>query len=214
MARKIKNQILSALTIDAAASDGKGVARWNNQVVFVDGVVPGDIADVRVIRKKRHYLEAIPEQIIHKSEMRAEPFCSHFGTCGGCKWQHIAYHRQLDLKQQLVIDSLQRIGGLSFPEVHKTLPSPDTQYHRNKLEFTFSNRRWLNHLEISSGSTFNRNGVGFHKPRQFDKIVDIDHCYLQPDPSNNIRNSIRQYALKHDLGFFDIRKSKAFFATL
>ena len=214
MSRKVKNQILSAVSIEAVASDGKGVARWHNQVVFIEGVAPGDIVDVRVIRKKRNYLEAVVEQVVQHSQHRVDPFCNHFGTCGGCKWQHIAYHHQLALKRQLVIDSLQRIGALDFPEVAETLASPQTQYHRNKLEFTFSNRRWLNQEEINSGNLFNRNGLGFHKPRQFDKIVDIDHCYLQPDPSNQIRNSVRAYAFEHQLGFYDIRGKKGFLRNL
>ncbi len=214
MGRKVRNQILTAVTIESAASDGKGVARWNNQVVFVEGVAPGDVVDVRVIRKKRQYMEAIAEQVVQPSKIRTDPFCDHFGVCGGCKWQHLKYKNQLELKRQLVVDSLQRIGGLTFPEVQQTLASPQTQYHRNKLEFTFSNRRWLSHQEISSGMELGRNGVGFHKPRQFDKIVDVHHCYLQPDPSNQIRNSIREYALKHELGFFDIRKKQGFLRNL
>ena len=214
MGRKLKNQILSAVSIEAMASDGKGVARWNNQVVFVEGAAPGDIVDVRVVRKKRNYLEAVIKQVVQYSKLRVDPFCNHFGTCGGCKWQHIDYDHQLVLKRQLVMDSLQRIGGLEFHEVAETLPSPQTQYHRNKLEFTFSNRRWLNQEEINSGTLLNRNGLGFHKPRQFDKIVDIDHCYLQPDPSNQIRNSVRAYAFEHQLGFYDIRGKKGFLRNL
>lgn len=210
----VKNQLLSGVTIEAATSDGKCITRWNHQVVFVEGVAPGDIADIRIIRKKRNYLEAKVEQLIHLSPIRDQPFCSYFGTCGGCKWQHIDYEHQLEFKRQQVIDNFQRIGGLTFPEVISTMPSPQTRYHRNKLEFTFSNRRWLSENEIRGGNKLNRNGVGFHKPGQFDKIVDIEQCYLQQDPSNNIRNSIREYAQKHDLDFFDIRKKEGFLRNL
>ncbi len=214
MGKNTKNQILKEIAIESASSDGKCVARWNNQVVFVEGLAPGDIADLRVIRKKRRHLEAVPERLIHPSEIRVVPFCQHFGVCGGCKWQHIAYENQLELKRQLVIDNLERIGGLSLPEVQETLPSPQTQYHRNKLEFTFSNRRWLDHEEILSGDILNRDGLGFHKPRQYDKIVDIDQCYLQKDPSNEIRNAIRSYAREHDLSFYDIRRKQGFLRNL
>jgi len=212
--QRIRSQLLEGVSIESATSDGKCVARWNNQVIFVEGVAPGDIADLRIIRKKRHYLEAIPERVVHQSDIRVQPFCDHFGVCGGCKWQHIDYKYQLDLKRQLVVDSLQRIGGLVFPKVEETLASPMTSHHRNKLEFTFTNRRWLTSEEVGSGTVIDRNGVGFHKPRQFDKIVDIEYCHLQEDPSNQIRNSVRKYALEHGLGFFDILKKEGFLRNL
>ena len=214
MRKKYKNELIPAITIEGTASDGKCVARWNGKVVFVDRVVPGDIANVRIIRQKKNYLEGIPEEIIKESDARAIPFCDYFGLCGGCKWQHIEYEQQLNFKRQQVIDNLQRIGKVTFPEVKLTLPSPKTRFHRNKLEFTFSNRRWLSQEEISSGEKIDRSGVGFHKPRQFDKIVDIDHCHLQEDPSNEIRDSIRSYAKEHKLGFYDIVQKRGFLRNL
>jgi len=214
MSKKYKNIVLPGVTIEGTASDGKCVARWNGQVVFVEGVAPGDVADIRIIRKKKTYLEGVPEKFLHKSEIRTSPFCDHFGVCGGCKWQHIEYQHQVEFKRQQVIDNLQRIGKVAFPEVRPIVLSPETRYFRNKLEFTFSNRRWLSHEEISTGKQLNRMGVGFHKPRQFDKIIDIDHCYLQGDPSNEIRNSIRNYAKMHDLGFYDILKKQGFLRNL
>jgi 23S rRNA (uracil1939-C5)-methyltransferase len=214
MSKKLKNTLLTGVTIEGATNEGKCVTRWNNRVVFVEGVAPGDVANIRIIRKKRNHLEAIKEELLKPSEIRVQPFCKHFGTCGGCKWQHIDYGSQLEFKRQQVVDSFQRIGALDFPEVKSTLPSPATKYHRNKLEFTFSNRRWLTHEEIRSGKALDRMGVGFHKPRQFDKVVDIDHCYLQKDPSNEIRNSISSYAKAHDLGFFDIINKAGFLRNL
>lgn len=214
MSKKYKNTVLPGVTIEGTASDGKCVARWNGQVVFVEGVAPGDVADIRIIRKKKTYLEGVPEKFLHKSEIRTSPFCDHFGVCGGCKWQHIEYQHQVEFKRQQVIDNLQRIGKVAFPEVRPIVLSPETRYFRNKLEFTFSNRRWLSHEEISTGKQLNRMGVGFHKLRQFDKIIDIDHCYLQGDPSNEIRNSIRNYAKMHDLGFYDILKKQGFLRNL
>ncbi len=214
MSKKYKNTVLPGVTIEGTASDGKCVARWNGQVVFVEGVAPGDVADIRIIRKKKTYLEGVPEKFLHKSEIRTSPFCDHFGVCGGCKWQHIEYQHQVEFKRQQVIDNLQRIGKVAFPEVRPIVLSPETRYFRNKLEFTFSNRRWLSHEEISTGKQLNRMGVGFHKLRQFDKIIDIDHCYLQGGPSNEIRNSIRNYAKMHDLGFYDILKKQGFLRNL
>ena len=214
MGKKYKNTVLPGVTIEGTASDGKCVDRWNGQVVFVDGVAPGDVANIRIIRQKKTYLEGVPEQLLHQSEFRTTPFCDHFGLCGGCKWQHIDYQHQIEFKRQQIIDNLQRIGKVIFPEVKPTLPSPKTRYHRNKLEFTFSNRRWLSHQEISSGKQFDRSGVGFHKPHQFDKIIDIDRCYLQDDPSNEIRNGIRSYAKMHDLDFYDILKKQGFLRNL
>ncbi len=214
MGKKFNNEIVTGVVIQDAASDGKCVARWNNQVVFVEGAAPGDVVDIRIIRKRRNHLEAVVEQIHQYSELRTDPFCGYFGTCGGCKWQHLDYQHQLKFKRQQVIDCLQRIGKLNFPEAEATLASTETRFYRNKLEFTFSNRRWLSQEEIESGETLNRNGVGFHKPRQFDKIVDIHQCYLQQDPSNAIRNSIRDYALLHELDFYDIRNKQGFLRNL
>ena len=206
--------VIPAVTIEAAAADGKCVARWNDTVIFVEGVAPGDVVDLRIIRQKKNYLDGISEQLVKASEVRTKPFCDHFGVCGGCKWQHIDYDHQLNFKRQQVIDNLQRIGKIEFPEVKPTIPSTNTQYYRNKLEFTFSNRRWLSHSEISSGKQLDRTAVGFHKPRQFDKVVDINHCYLQDEPSNEIRNSIREYAKEHGLGFYDISGKSGFLRNL
>ncbi len=214
MSKKYKNLVLPGITIEKAAAEGKCVAKWDEQVVFVEGVAPGDVADIRIIRKKKNYLEAIPLDILEPSSLRTEPFCYHFGTCGGCKWQHIAYDHQLEFKRQQVVDNLQRIAKIDFPEVSPTLPSPLTQYHRNKLEFTFSNYRWLEAQEIASGEEMDRQGLGFHKPRQFDKVVDIKTCYLQPEPSNAIRLWIKTYAVDKGLNFYDIRKKEGFLRNL
>jgi 23S rRNA (uracil1939-C5)-methyltransferase len=214
MGKSLKNTLLTGIAIGEASNNGKCVIRWDNRVVFVEGAAPGDISDIRIIRKKKNYLEAITERVLEPSAIRQDPFCAHFGTCGGCKWQHIQYHSQLEFKRKLVVDSLERIAKLDFDQVQPTLPSPSIQYHRNKLEFTFSNYRWLTQEEIRSGETLDRQGVGFHKPRQFDKIVDIDRCYLQPSPSNEIRNFVRAYAKKQALGFFDIKKIQGFLRNL
>ena len=200
-----KNQILEHITIENSAAEGKCVARYEDQVIFVEGVAPGDVVDMRITRKKRSFLEATPVKYHQYSSARAKPFCSHFGTCGGCKWQHISYDNQLLFKQQQVQDNLERIGKVLLPEIQPILGSKKTDYYRNKLEYTFSNRRWLTKEEIqNSGDNLERNAVGFHIPKRFDKILDIDHCYLQPDPSNAIRLDIKQYALDNDLTFFDL----------
>ena len=141
MRNKYKNVLIPGITMEGTTSDGKCVARWNGRVVFVEGVAPGDVADVRIIRQKKTYLEGVPEQLLFQSEVRTPPFCDHFGICGGCKWQHIDYQHQIEYKRQQVIDSLQRIGKVTFPEVELTLPSPISRYHRITLVFTFSIRR-------------------------------------------------------------------------
>ena len=200
-----KNQILEHITIENSAAEGKCVARYEDQVIFVEGVAPGDVVDMRITRKKRNFLEATPVKYHQYSSARAKPFCNHFGTCGGCKWQHINYDNQLLFKQQQVQDNLERIGKVLLPEIQPILGSKKTDYYRNKLEYTFSNRRWLTKEEIqNSGDNLERNAVGFHIPKRFDKILDIDHCYLQPDPSNAIRLDVKQYALDNDLTFFDL----------
>ncbi|MTI21469.1 23S rRNA (uracil(1939)-C(5))-methyltransferase RlmD [Fulvivirga sp. RKSG066] len=201
---KLKNKILKDIKIEGVAAEGKCVARYDGQVIFVTGVAPGDIADIKVIRKKKSFLEAIPLEVKQESEVRQEPFCSHFGTCGGCKWQHISYESQLSFKHQQVIDNLTRIGKVELPEVAPIMASEDTRFYRNKLEFTFSNKRWLTTEEIKEGEDLDRDALGFHIPKRFDKILDIDKCYLQPDPSNAIRLAIKDFAKENDIAFFDL----------
>lgn len=200
-----RNQILENITIENSAAEGKCVARYEDRVIFVEGVAPGDVVDVRITRKKKTFLEATPVKYHQYSDTRVTPFCSHYGTCGGCKWQHIGYDNQLLFKQQQVQDNLERIGKIALPEIQPILGSVKTEYYRNKLEYTFTNRRWLTKEEIQdSGDDLERNGLGFHIPKRFDKILDIDHCYLQPEPSNAIRLDVRQYALDNGLTFFDL----------
>lgn len=202
------------ITVGPFAAEGKCVVKVNDKVTFVEGVAPGDIIDLRVTRRKKNYQEAIATRIIEYSKERATPFCNHYGLCGGCKWQHVLYKKQLEFKRQQVIDNLERIASIPFPEVKPTLASPKTKYYRNKLEFTFSPKRWLTDEEIQSGKQYNRNGLGFHLPGRFDKIMDIEECFLQPEPSNTIRNEIRAYAHTHDLSFYDLNTHEGFLRNL
>jgi len=200
-----KKQVLENITIENSAAEGKCVARHEDKVIFVEGVAPGDVVDVRITRKKKSFLEATPIKFHQYSDARTAPFCSHYGTCGGCKWQHISYENQLKFKQQQVQDNLERIAKVELPEILPIFGSEKTDYYRNKLEYTFSNRRWLTREEIQdSEEGLERNGLGFHIPKRFDKILDIDHCYLQPDPSNAIRLDVKHYALENGLTFYDI----------
>lgn len=204
--RKRKQKIIEGLEITGIADKGKAIGRHEGKVVFVDGAVPGDLVDVRVIRKKKGHEMAVVEQFHRYSEDRVEAVCSHFGICGGCKWQHLAYEVQLKHKAQIVEDALKRIGKLEIGETRPILAAPETEYYRNKLEFSFSNKRWITQEEVDAGTEIEqRNALGFHRPGAFDKIVDIEHCYLQADPSNQIRNAIRTFALEHDYPFFAIK---------
>ncbi len=214
MAKGFKNKVLSAVDIESPSSDGKCIARWQERVIFVDGVAPGDVADIKIIGKKKNYLEAIPQNIVKPSPFRSDPFCTHFGTCGGCKWQHLDYQYQLEFKRDHVKDCLQRIGKIEIPPVNPTVASPQTRFYRNKLEFTFSNHRWLEAEEIRSGEPVDRRGLGFHKPRHYDKVVDLQECYLQPEPSNSIRLWLRSYCLEHQLEFYDLKKQQGFLRNL
>ena len=203
--------IFEKITIEAIAAEGKALARVDNKVIFVSGVAPGDVVDIRVTRKKKSFLEGIAIHFHEYSKDRVDPFCAYFGTCGGCKWQHIPYSMQLGFKQQQVIDNLERIGKIELPEVNSILASEEQTYYRNKLEFTFSDTRWLTKEEIEeSDEEVNRNGIGFHIPGRFDKIIDIEHCYLQAEPSNKIRNWIRAYATEHKLPFYNLRTNEGY----
>ncbi|OKL39789.1 23S rRNA (uracil(1939)-C(5))-methyltransferase RlmD [Pontibacter flavimaris] len=195
-------------------AEGKCLARHDNMVVFVAGVAPGDVVDLRVTRKKKSYMEAEPVHFHELSELRVQPFCEHFGTCGGCKWQHIGYDTQLYFKQKQVKDNLERIGKVPLPEFDPILGSEKTRYYRNKLEYTFSNTSWLTKEQIQSGQEYDRDALGFHIPGRFDKILDIKHCYLQPDPSNAIRLEVRKYAKEQNLPFFDIVKQEGYMRNL
>ena len=203
--RKLKNQVLENLEILDVAAEGKAIARHDNKVVFIPYAAPGDVVDVRVTRAKSKFLEATIVNHHSYSDVRSEPFCSHFGTCGGCKWQHLDYKSQLQFKHKQVVDQLTRIGHLELGEVAPILGSKTTKHYRNKLEYTFTATRWLTEGEIKSGDEFDRRGLGFHVPGGFDKVIDLDACYLQDPISNEIRDAIKNYAKEHDISFFHIR---------
>src|SRR5690554_2736273 len=204
MSRKLKNQVLENLLVERFAAEGKSVAHYEGKVVFIPHVAPGDVVDIRVTRGKSSFLEGEAIRFHEYSKDRVEPFCSHFGVCGGCKWQHIQYETQLSAKRQQVVDQFERIAKIPLPEILPIIGSESNRYYRNKLDFTFSNNRWLTREEIDSGRAFERNALGFHVPKRFDKIVDIEHCHLQGGFSNDIRNSLRQFALDQLIGFYDI----------
>lgn len=200
---------MEKVTITDVAAEGKAVAKVNELVVFVPYVVPGDVVDLQVKRKKNHYAEAVAVKFYEKSPLRVEPFCSHFGVCGGCKWQCLSYEEQLKYKQKQVFDNLTRIGKVGLPEFRPILGSEKTRFYRNKLEFTFSNKRWLTEEEVKQDVKYDQmNAVGFHIPGAFDKVLAIDKCWLQDDISNQIRNAVRDYAYAHNFPFFDLRSQE------
>lgn len=207
MARKKKLlPLLENITITDVAAEGKAIAKVDNLVIFVPYAVPGDVVDLQIKRKKHSYAEAEVVKVHQYSDKRVKPFCKHFGICGGCKWQCLSYEDQLFYKQKQVVDNLTRIGKVEIPEVSPILGSKHIKEYRNKLEFGFSNKKWLTQEEISSGQKFdNMDAVGFHIPGAFDKILDIDQCLLMSDINNRLRNSIREYAISHQLSFYDLR---------
>lgn len=205
MSRKMKNKVVTNLLIERIASEGKCVGHHDGKVVFVPNVAPGDVVDVRITKGKSSFMEGEAVHFHEYSKNRIMPFCSHFGTCGGCKWQHIDYELQKEYKRQQVLDQFQRIAKVDVPEVMPILGSAQTKYYRNKLDFTFSNSRWLTREEINSGEEFERNALGFHIPKMFDKIIDVEHCYLQGGISNDVRNELRTFARENQLSFYDIR---------
>ncbi|MBN3583570.1 23S rRNA (uracil(1939)-C(5))-methyltransferase RlmD [Algoriphagus aestuarii] len=214
MSRKMKNKIVPNILIERIASEGKCVGHHEEKVVFVSGVAPGDIVDVRITKGKSSFMEGEPVKFHQYSKDRIEPFCSHFGTCGGCKWQHINYDLQKNYKRQQVLDQFQRIAKVQIPEVLPTLGSEKVKYYRNKLDFTFSNKKWLTLEQIRSEEDFDRNALGFHIPKMFDKIIDVDHCYLQGGISNDVRNELRSFALENRLSFYDIRNQHGLLRNL
>ena len=188
------------------AAEGKAIAKVNDLVIFVPYVVPGDVVDLQIKRKKHHYAEAVAVKFHEYSRERAVPFCQHYGVCGGCKWQVLPYSEQIKYKQKQVTDNLTRIGKIELPEISPILGSEKTQFYRNKLEYTFSNKRWLTEEEIKQNVEYEQmNAVGFHIPNAFDKVLAIEKCWLQDDISNRIRNAVRDYAYEHNYSFINLR---------
>lgn len=208
MARKKKEKtILHNVLIEEVAAEGNAIARVDGKVLFVPQAVPGDVADIYVTKSKKNYMEGYIADIIHPSPYRQKPFCIHYGICGGCKWQPLPYRMQLEAKEKQVYDQLVRIGRLDVPEIEPIIGSEKQRYYRNKLEFTFSKRRWLLDGENPDEVTGNdRLGLGFHVGRFFDKVLDIKECHLQPEPSNDIRLFIKRHALENGIEFFDLRE--------
>ncbi len=218
MARKNKTlPLIENVEISGIAAEGKAIAKVDDMVVFIPFVVPGDVIDLQLTRKKNKYAEGKPARFIKYSPDRVKAFCEHFGICGGCKWQILPYEEQLKYKQQQVFDNLTRIGKIDIPEMMPILGSDKTQFYRNKLEFTFSNKKWLTQEQIESGISFddiNMNAAGFHIPGCFDKVLDIHKCWLQNDISNRIRNFVRQYCFDKGYTFFDLRNRGGLMRTL
>lgn len=215
MSRKRVDLLLENVKIEAVAAEGKALAHVDGMVVFVDFAVPGDIVDIQVFKKKKNYMEGWIKRIVKPSEHRLEPFCPHFGVCGGCRWQPLPYSMQLEAKRQQVEDQLIRIGHLDVPAIRPTLPSPDTEYYRNKLEFSASAQRWILNGENPDALTpQERVGLGFHVSKFYDKVLDIKECHLQKEPSNAIRLFVKQFCLEHGYEFYNIRENKGFFRNM
>ena len=200
-----KKRFFENVTIIDIAEEGKGVGKADDFVLFVDKAVPGDIADVEVYRSKKNFGEGKITELKKPSEYRTQPFCEHFGTCGGCKWQHMTYAAQLKFKQKSVNDALSRIAKINTTGMLPIVPSPADKYYRNKLEYTFSNKRWLYDGENREDELLNMNALGFHIPGRFDKILDVKHCWLQTEPSNQLRNRLREFVMEHDYSFYDLK---------
>ena len=210
MARKKKElPLLEKITITDVAAEGKALAKVNDLVVFVPYVVPGDVVDLQVKRKKNHYAEAVAVKFHEYSPVRAVPFCQHYGICGGCKWQCLPYTEQIKYKQKQVTDNLPRIGKIELPEISPIIGSEKTEFYRNKLEFTFSIKRWLTEEEVKEDVKYDQmNAGGFHIPGAVDKVLAIEKCWLQDDISNQIRNAIRDYAYEHIYSFVYLRSQE------
>lgn len=202
-----KGSVLENVELTGFSNEGKSVARVDNFVLFVEDGVPGDIVDVQIYKLKKNYAEGRAIRLIQPSKSRTEPFCRHFGSCGGCKWQHLSYQRQLEFKEQQVLDAFERIGKIEIPGLLPIIGSGSIKHYRNKLEFTFSNRKWFTRDEMNS-----ENGdvpaLGFHVPLRFDKILDIQTCYLMDEVNNDIRLEVKDFCLSNGISFFDLKKQQ------
>lgn len=205
MNKAVKNKFFEDVTVIDIAEEGKGVGKADDFVLFIDKAIPGDVVDVNVYRSKKNFGEAKIMQLKKASEYRTQAFCEHFGTCGGCKWQHMTYEAQLKFKQKSVADALSRIAKIDVSGMDAIVPSPEDKYYRNKLEYTFSNKRWLYDGESRDNEELNMNALGFHIPGRFDKILDVNHCWLQDEPSNTLRNTIRNFVIQNSYTFYDLK---------
>ena len=206
MRKKNKKIILENLQITGYAAEGKALAKLDGKAIFISGAVPGDVADVMLVKNKKDWAEGRVLKIKEASKERVTPFCKHFGICGGCKWQMLPYEKQLQYKQQEVEQNLRRIGKVEMPGVMPIIGGDETQHYRNKLEFTFSNKRYLLPEEIETETPIQEGALGFHVPRIFDKVIDIDECFLMDDVNNIIRNTVRSFAKENNFSFYDIRE--------
>jgi len=214
MGRK-KNIVLEHVSITGTAAKGKALAKHEDgRVIFIKEGVPGDLVDLRVVKKRKNYFEAEIIKLHKGAPNRITPVCSHFGVCGGCKWQHMTYELQLEQKQQEVVDNLERIAKVNVEQFLTIKGAEETFFYRNKMEYSFSDSRWLTQDEINSEETFNRNALGFHVPGKWDKIVQIDKCHLQEDIANNIRNFCKQEGELQQLNFFNPRNQSGHLRTL
>jgi 23S rRNA (uracil1939-C5)-methyltransferase len=201
----VKGTVLEALRVIDMADEGRGLARHEGMVVFIDKAVPGDLVDVRIRKKQKSFLEAELIRIIEPSPDRVQPFCIHFGVCGGCKWQHLDYVAQLRYKEKQVKDAMERLGKISDPPMLPIIGSQNDRFYRNKLDFSAADRKWLSAEEFAQKEIMDGPALGFHIPGKFDKVLDIKECHLQPDPSNAIRNEIRRYAIENNFTFINLR---------
>ena len=206
--KKVPFQIFESLEIGQAVAEGNCIAKTDGKVIFVKYAAPGDVADIKIIGKKKSYFEGKIHQLRSESKLRINPFCKHFTVCGGCKWQHLSYEEQLKFKQQQVIDSIERIGKQKDFLVQPIIGSENTQYYRNKLEFTFSNKAWIEHFDPKNPQP--ELALGFHVPGRFDKVLDIEECFLMAEPANEMRKWIRKYSEENALPYFDLNKQEGF----
>jgi len=209
-----KRSVIENLLVTDFANEGKSLARLNGKVVFVEGAVPGDTVDIKVLKSKKDWMETVMVKLVKPSELRREPFCKHFGVCGGCKWQHLDYQSQLKFKQQSVVDSLERIGHVKTGEVLPIIGGEKQTHYRNKLDYSASDRAWLTLEELNAPDMKYRPALGFHVPGSFTTVLDIEKCHLQPEPTNAIRLAVKKFMLEHNLTFYNNYSKFGFLRTL
>jgi 23S rRNA (uracil1939-C5)-methyltransferase len=213
--RKNKNIVLEKVLVEDYAAEGKSLARLDGKVIFIENAVPGDVVDLRLMKNKKDWAEGSAIKFHEYSSQRVTPFCSHFGICGGCQWQMLPYEKQLQYKQKQVEDNLQRIGKVLLPPVEPILGAEETRFYRNKMEYTFSNRRFLLKDELHDDSVSPlQNVAGFHAKGIFDKVIDIETCWLQQEPTNMIRMAVKSFAIENNFSFYDIRQQQGFLRTM